>query len=1466
MEKNNKNELIKIERKRKSISENTLKILTYILTVIFVFVALGLSVFEKETVAENNFNNPTTTSFATIDYQPGDGAQLNTSTNDRFKKTFESYRMKDVNSNTIKIRKIEHKGSAKKAVYCIDRTTEFPGTTDMTYHYNGTLNGNYLEIPQYTYSSGNRDIIKHKISGDQLGQLRWLVDQFYIRETGSLETKQAIKKNLFEKTAAYKLRSDGKNPNYNQIKKESEKYYNLVNDSDLESLQQWVLWDIANEKIDKTKYVPYNGGLLYYTSRTPAGTTEIPFMGARKDIYEYLYKTAKTKNQNYKNEVETPQIGGQPKSEQVSKQESGLNTIGIINYGYSVAIPGDSENKSAITKIELFNGRGQLIDPKEYKVGLYGGEKPTKQDREIAKSLKLTLQDVVGEGNFFIYFPDGSKYFDENEKFKLKATFRKIVTHPFVYLPDEKYIQGNARITQSVVMLDRDEKEVSQSMEVDAPKGFDLALRKSIIKITNPDGDEVRTFNERIPKVDTSNLKTTSMGAEKENMTAKYYHPKNPIDVEPGSIITYEFNVYNEDDQDKDLNEILDFLPKGLRMVPLDKSTINKEAGWEELNGGKVLKLSFKDKNISLKGATKGTNSANINGKAKFHVELYVEDTAEEGRILTNISEINKADPQNDRDSKPGNHSETYFSKLSEEKLEKYKGNDQNKDDLSDKNYFYKGQEDDDDFEKVRVVVPKVDLALKKFVDTVNSKKLEVSREPKVDTTQLKNKGLDAKYTFPDPKENKVAVRKDDIIEYTIRVYNEGEIDAYAAEIDDLIPQGTVFLKDHETNKKYGWQVDPNNSARIFTDYLSKEKETNPGENLLKRFKMQNSELDYKDIKVVVQVTDTSDPKKLINISEITKETDKKGKPREDRDSKPGNHEPKEDDQDYEHLIGKEFDLALRKYITHIKGKAVSPSRKPNVDTSPLKNGTGTTAIYKHPKNPLEVEDGDIVRYSIIVFNEGDISGYAKEITDNLPNKLQFIPNSEINIKYGWKVDETNKQKITTDYLSKEQETKTGRNNLLKAFNKKTDELDFRILEIEARVVLEQKKKVQENTINEDNKEKQENKENIENTEKEEQQGNNQENNLSEDNPVEGEKINLNSALIDDKDLLEEVTENEGKLKYDASNIKAEEIKKEENKQVENKVEQKNTENKENEEKVQEKQQEKEKKQEEKIKTGLSKEELEFVQLESDNTFRNIAEISEDEDEFGKEIEDRDSDPHRKTYENNPEGSWEDDEDFEKLKIREQKIFDLALIKLVTGYELKIGNKTKKVNTHHTRANNNPEPVVKIDLDESKIKQTEIKYIYTIEITNEGELEGYATEISDYIPHGLKFEKADNPNWEEKDGKLVTTQLKDKLLKPGQRAQVKLVLRWDKKSKYFGQMTNVAEISKDKNEFNVPDKDSVPNNKKPGEDDIDDASVILSIKTGLAQTFYTLVISSLSVIGISTFSIKKRMFKNNFYM
>ena len=121
--------------------------------------------------------------------------------------------------------------------------------------------------------------------------------------------------------------------------------------------------------------------------------------------------------------------------------------------------------------------------------------------------------------------------------------------------------------------------------------------------------------------------------------------------------------------------------------------------------------------------------------------------------------------------------------------------------------------------------------------------------------------------------------------------------------------------------------------------------------------------------------------------------------------------------------------------------------REPVIDLTPLKDETDTTAIYKHPKDPIGVSVGDIVIYTLRVYNEGEINTYASSITDYLPSQLEFV-NDEFNAGYGWQIDASGR-KITTTYLDKDEIY--PEETLLKAFDGET--LDYKELKVKCKVV-----------------------------------------------------------------------------------------------------------------------------------------------------------------------------------------------------------------------------------------------------------------------------------------------------------------------------------------------------------------------------------------------------------------------------
>ena len=167
--------------------------------------------------------------------------------------------------------------------------------------------------------------------------------------------------------------------------------------------------------------------------------------------------------------------------------------------------------------------------------------------------------------------------------------------------------------------------------------------------------------------------------------------------------------------------------------------------------------------------------------------------------------------------------------------------------------------------------------------------------------------------------------------------------------------------------------------------------------------------------------------------------------------------------------------------------------------------------------------------------------------------------------------------------------------------------------------------------------------------------------------------------------------------------------------------------------------------------------------------------------------------------------------------------------------------------------------LLKVEINRKKLNSTIVKFVYNITITNEGTIPGYATQIRDYIPEGLQFVEADNQNWKEDSaGTIVSDALAKTLLQPGEKASVEVTLRWINGENNLGTKINVAEISEDYNDANdVDDIDSTPDNKVEGEDDIDDAPVILTISTGRAPMYIILTTTVLTIIGTGIVAIKK---------
>ena len=515
-------------------------------------------------------------------------------------------------------------------------------------------------------------------------------------------------------------------------------------------------------------------------------------------------------------------------------------------------------------------------------------------------------------------------------------------------------------------------------------KYFDLSLRKYI---TNIDGKAVTS---REPVVDTTSLSSGT--------TAIYNHDKTPLGVKVGDEIIYTIRVYNEGQLDGYVTEITDHLPTNLEFV---NDSFNTERGWVLESDGRTVKTQ-----ILTDELIRAYDGGSTLDYVEVQIKCRVTSGVTPGEKLTNIAEISGFTDGDgyqvtDRDSQEDN-----ITLPNDNTLPNYKDTEINRGDE-----YIPGQQDDDDFEKV--YVQSFDLALRKFITGVNADVIN-SREP---VFSIDN----GEYTYTHTKDP-VMVKSGDTVIYTLRIYNEGDIAGYAEEVKDDIPEGLEFLPDNTTNINYRWVMyDANGNetenveeaVTIRTDYLSKAQEdATSRDNLIEAFDPDTmSEPDYKEVRVAFRVTEpNSSDRVIINTAEISEDADEAGEPIDDEDSTPDNDEPEEDDIDIEKVIVEEFDLALRKFITTITsadGQTVTTpeNREPQItiDTiNDLVNGNTTTLEKTHSKDPIQVMPGDKVVYTIRIYNEGTIDGYATEITDYLPDGLRFVEDSSINAQYGW--------------------------------------------------------------------------------------------------------------------------------------------------------------------------------------------------------------------------------------------------------------------------------------------------------------------------------------------------------------------------------------------------------------------------------------------------------------------------------
>lgn len=1330
-------------------------------------------------------------------------------------------------------------------------------------------------------------------TGENYNKLMWVLDHLYIMPENTQE----------DSTQARTAFLNGAIP---------DELYDTMIDDDIDAIQQLAVWNFTNPDANDRFHIESAGLKIAKEGEAFDSLFNIDRdrFNATKALLSYYVKNA---DANYS----SPVIASDAKPITIQDNSDGkIQTIGD-NY---VAGPYIINKQLDIDYDVTATYNDGTITPT---IGI-------KNSNGNIEATNKTIKELEGQ-EFYLMVPTSSNI--TQLKMQINGSYK---VRKAWYLSAE-----NPEVEQPVVLVNEDTQyfEDVVAARLEEKKTFDLSLRKFITEINGQKIEELG-LTSRVPNVE--GLEELKNGTAN---TAIYKQLKTPVKVDIGDIVTYTIRVYNEGELAGYATEITDYLPDQLEYILDDE--INLKYGWKyDTENTHRLKTNYLSNADGTTSETPEENKLAAFDGTKLdykdvQIRCKVVSTANMPKKITNIAEITGCkDEEGNVITSPttGERDSSVKNVQIPADLPSYKDQEINRQDPTDPDYI-PGQEDDDDFEKL--LLKEFDLSLKKFITKVNDTEI-TNRAPQVDVTPLKGTGTTAKYTYQiSPEKNPVVVENSDIVEYTIRIYNEGEANGYAEIVRDDIPAGLEFLPENATNIEYRWKMydangnettDASKATTITTDYLSKAQEDATGRNnLLKAFEMTKTTLDYRDVKVAFKVIEPNSSKNtIVNHAQIAEDTG------DDRDSTPDVWNEGEDDQDIEQIRLKDFDLALRKFVTKINSKEIT-DRIPQVDLSTLK-GNGTTATYNHSKKPLSAYLGDVVEYTIRVYNEGDSEGYATEITDYLPKQLEFIKDNQTNIANNWKMYDANgneTQNVSDAVTIKSDKLKDEK---IPAFD--GDTLSYKEVKVVCKVVVTDNMPKKITNIAEISKCENSNRIEV----KGHASGDERDSNPNQVTVPSGTELEnykdseINKDYVpgqeDDDDfeklLLEEfdlslrkfitavndtqIKDREPKVdvtplkdgsgttaKYEHSkepvlvsngNIVeytirvynegsvagyAQEVKDDIPEGLEFLPENEtNTKyrwvmlDKDGMEttKVEEAQSivtdylsiEQEKTAGENLIKAFDPTTMDTLDYKdvkvafkvvepatSDRIVINKAQISKECDEDENDVKDRDSTPDE----------WiegEDDQDIEKVKVQ---YFDLSLRKWVTQSIVIEDGQEKVTETGHT-AEDDPEAVAKVDLKKSKINNVIVKFRFKIRVKNEGTIAGYVKEIKDYIPDGLKFLEEDNPLWKKVDEKTITTdQCKDVLLKPGDTTEVEVLLTWINGEDNMGVMDNWAEISKDYNEYGSPDIDSTPDNNKKGEDDIDDAPVMVTVQTGEVARYTGIAIVVLTILTTGVVLIKK---------
>lgn len=706
--------------------------------------------------------------------------------------------------------------------------------------------------------------------------------------------------------------------------------------------------------------------------------------------------------------------------------------------------------------------------------------------------------------------------------------------------------------------------------------------------------------------------------------------------------------------------------------------------------------------------------------------------------------------------------------------------------------------------------IPNYNLSVSKFVSKIDG----TSTQEQVTVT--KNTNGEFTYTKPSTRQK---VKDKQKITYTYRIFNTGNEIITGTQLEEEIPQGLKYIEESQVNQTYGWARENN---KLTTQYLvGKTIDT-----------YDSGKANYKDVEIEFEVVEDGVPTDNLIINTI-------------KVAKNDNETDTTDNEDTQIIelkrTPKTYDVIMKKFVYSLDGKQLDKEITANVND----NGE---IVFKNDNTKTSVNKGQTVVFTLRMFNIGNQKMTGNVVTDTIPKGLEYVENSAINAQYNWNVQNSI---ATTNYLE---------GQTIEGFDIENNETPkYAEVKIECRVTGEDKK-AHDSIINTAK---------MLETENDQNPDNNEDNTELVLEPEEQKVSDLSMKKfiysVDGKRILKrevEAVNKNGKIIYtsneniyEASNnqkivytlrvynlgngeaqgrevieklpaglefIKDSEINIENGwKMYKKDASGKLVETKKIEEATT-------------IKTDkLVTKTIPGFKVENNETpkYQDVRiEVVVKENEV--KSKDRVIKNVAKVSKLRTEKDSDNDKAEEKLKIKK---FDLNVTKYIK--QIMVADKDGEIVT--PVGIEKRDQIIKKEVHKKKLNETEIYVTYGLKVKNIGEIAGYATKITDYIPANFELVGQDY-GWKVNGNVVTTDVLANQLIKPDEYKTVEVTFRWKLSDGELGLRNNKAIISNYKNDYDA--KDNTPDREN-------ESKMIVSIKTGEDQVIAGIILAILMIIA-----------------